>query len=232
MGDMLYNQPAQSRGSDFTMLFRYPAIEAEDGIYIAYDKNLLLRFFTGGVWWLIHDALPQEKRGDFRSFFGSVFAIYVERMLKHHCEAPGSRCQHRLYARPKFGSNDEACDALITEGNSWVMVETKASLLTTQAKYSGEARYLKADIDTKFVGSSRDKKGVAQLANSIKKSASGRTIINTDLQVGEPKNSIRCWSATTSRCRASSPPTTSTNASVNSWASCRRGCRASCRSRC
>ena len=189
MGNLLYEQPTHSPKHDFTGLQRFPGIEVEDGIYVIYDREILLRFFTVGIWWRIHDALPEDKQKDFRSFFGKVYATYVERVLSHVCNAPESHAKHQLILRPRFDASAEVCDALIITDDSWIMIETKASLFTTRAKYSEDDTTFKRELDDRFFGNPNDKKnkGVCQLAHSISKLANGAKIMNTDLDFSKAK---------------------------------------------
>ena len=187
MGNLMYAQLPQSMTSDFVNLYRYPLIEAQDGTYVIYDRQVLLQFFTSGIWWLLHDALPHDKRDTFRAFFGDVFASYIERVLRHACEGGPNRIPQRMFARLRFSPTDEVCDALLVAEDSWVMMEVKASLLTPQAKYAEDPLYLKNQINDKFAKMGKGSKGVGQLAKSIKRLASGASIVNSQLDFSQPK---------------------------------------------
>jgi hypothetical protein len=186
LGTVIYNQPKQSMLHDFTAFQQFPAIEVEPGIHIVYDRELLLTFFTAGMWWRIHDALDEDDQKHFRSFFGLIYETYVERVFDHASKLP-PKPTHRLIPRPKFNPSTEVCDLLIVADDCWVMVETKGSVLSTRAKYSEDASIFRRELEGKFYGKPSDKKGVYQIAHSIKKLAAGETIMNSDLDFAKVK---------------------------------------------
>ena len=173
--DMQLSEPTQSLRHDFSLLRRYPLLEVEQDVYLCYDRNFLRRFFTDGIFWLIYNILIPQEQSDFQSFFGKVFALYVEKLLKHLYGVDVAGKTHQLRTKLHFTENrGEVCDALIACEDAWIMMETKGSLLTTRAKYSGSGKLLEQDLRDRFVQSRKgDKKGVSQLANSIRKLASG-----------------------------------------------------------
>jgi hypothetical protein len=189
-GAYIHEQPTQSVRHDFTSLQRYPGIEVEDGIYVIYDRMLLLRFFTAGIWWRIHDALPVEKQGDFKSFFGKVFEMYVGRVLSHVCNAVRSKVKHNLILNPRFNASTEVCDALLIYDDTWILVESKAVLFTPRAKYIDDSSEFQRQLDERLFGKPEDKKnkGISQLAHSIRKLAGGEKVMNTDLDFAKAKN--------------------------------------------
>jgi len=173
--DKLGTAPNQNPRFDFSLLRRYPLIEVEPETYLCYDPGFLRKFFTDGIYWRIHDALTSDEQEKFRSFFGKIFADYVENILGHIYQDGPNSPKHLVKTRLAFtGNRGEVCDVFVQCDNSWVVIETKASLLTTRAKYLGTADALEQDLKGKFVSTkpqSRGKgvsKGVGQLANSIR----------------------------------------------------------------
>jgi hypothetical protein len=82
----------------------------------------------------------------------------------------------QFLAEPDFAAkrDGQVCDGLLDLGTELVLMEYKASLLTLRAKFAGRADLLKDEIDSKFVGQGGDKKGVQQLASSIRKLVDGK----------------------------------------------------------
>lgn len=157
---------AKRHGYALAALERFPFIQVDDHVFVFYDRKFLLRFFTHGIWWNIHDSLPEYKKGRFRTFFGEVFEIYINRVLTHACR---SSTKMHLYDKLKFNATDQICDALVETDDAWVLIETKAALLKHKSKYSDDAAILKADIIDRFWGREDSPKGARQLARSIKR---------------------------------------------------------------
>jgi len=65
--------PTESDLWDFSLLQRYPLIEYEPDLLLCYDGGLLLKVFTEGIYWQIHDSLSGAERNNFRSYFGDLF---------------------------------------------------------------------------------------------------------------------------------------------------------------
>ena len=185
--DKVVTEPVQNARFDFTLLRRYPLVEVEPNIYICHDLGFFRKFFTDGIYWQIHEALTEDEQPKFRSFYGKVFATYVEDILSHVYKVGPNSSTHLV--RPKLvfsGNQGEVCDYFIKNGDAWVVMETKAALLTTRGKYSGLSHILEQELQSKFVLNPQNKnKGVGQLANSIKKLMSGVPTTAHELQIGE-----------------------------------------------
>jgi hypothetical protein len=184
IGDRLYEHHTVSKRYDFTALQCYPLIEVEDGVHVVYDKDFLLKFATHGIWWRIEDALPEEQKDRFKSFFGEIFEVYIGRLMKHTYDNLSGLFDHKLLANPMFDSSTEVCDALVNAEDNWVVIEAKGVLLTTRAKYANDLPALKRELDTKFIATPRgDRKAVKQLANSIKKLIDGAKPVRGELNI-------------------------------------------------
>lgn len=181
--DKLTTEPVQSTRYDFTTLRRYPFIEVEPKVYVCFDRGFHRKLFTDGVYWLVYNLLSADEQKKFQSFFGKVFAFYVERLLGHGYK--GCTRPSKLYASLEFGDKSgEVCDILVENNDAWIVMEAKGSLLTTRAKYSGDSDDLERDLRAKFVAFQSGKnKGIGQLANSIAKLLGGIDIKGSLLQV-------------------------------------------------
>jgi hypothetical protein len=179
LGRRLLHDASQSAVWDFTLMRRYPLLEVEPGQYVGFDECFLLKVVSEGIYWLLDECLTGKDKNNFKPFFGKVFAAYVDRIFRR---IYGSA--HLLLPRYLSGlrfeksGDDEVCDGFLEFDKVLVLMEYKGSLLQTRAKYTGDVAALQGDLDSKFVGSfgsdnKNKRKGVAQLAHSIKRLFNG-----------------------------------------------------------
>jgi hypothetical protein len=94
-----------------------------------------------------------------------------------------------------FDSTAEVCDAFIDAEDSWILMEFKGVLFTTRARYVRDTTILKKEIESKFIGRDNTKKndvknerkGVKQLAHSIKRLIDGDKPTGGDLDISNCK---------------------------------------------
>ena len=72
---------------DFGILLRRPAITLPDGRLVGISGKLLIQRYTCGLYWDIHDALPDDvsakpNRGLFQTFFGELHERYGRDILQ------------------------------------------------------------------------------------------------------------------------------------------------------
>jgi len=150
--------------SDFTWIRNAPIYATKDG-YFPFDLAYLSEKLQSGPFWAVHDSMACQERPKLHAFWGLVFEGYVHWLLS---SAVGPK--NLFVASPKFQSTStEACDAMLRCGSSIAVFEFKGSMLTAQAKYSGQPKLLASEIDKKLVGSASEKKGVAQLSHVIRR---------------------------------------------------------------
>jgi hypothetical protein len=170
--------PPASNAKDFTMFKRFPLLEVDKGVYLCYDLSLLRRMFTDGIYWLVCETLSAAETDKFQQLFGDIYAKYIQTLFDFLI--PPARPDYHQISKPKFaGTTAEAADLLVASSNTLIFVEAKASLLTPRAKYSGDSRALKADMQAKFIkriSSKTEAKGVGQLAAAINKFVGGAPI--------------------------------------------------------
>lgn len=165
----LINRPRQSWSRDFSPLRKKPLIWVGEGSIACPQQSFLLERLRDGVYWYLFDAYGVDGN-DFQSCFGDAFEIYVEDLLDSFTYA-GSVLARDRYAGPKFeGTQDQVSDFYFDWDKVSVLVECKASLLTSYQKYSGNQEGLLKGIDDQ-IGSK--KKGVGQLAKSISRFLDG-----------------------------------------------------------
>lgn len=165
----LINRPRQSWSRDFSPLRKKPLIWIGEGKLACPQQSFLLERLRDGVYWYLFDAYGVDG-GKFQTSFGSAFVIYVEELLNSFTYG-GSVLARDRYAEPMFqGTTDEVCDFYLDWDTTVVLLECKASLLTSYQKYSGHQEGLLKGIDDQ-IGSK--KKGVGQLAKSISRIIDG-----------------------------------------------------------
>jgi hypothetical protein len=115
----LLTKPRQSVRYDFTFLRSRPFLEVKPERYLCLDQEFVRRLFTDRVYWLIREALPFEKRGDFDAFFGGLVERYAGDLLQIAFGKVSDQC---LYFSPRFQGNDELCDILSVSDNTWALI--------------------------------------------------------------------------------------------------------------
>ena len=113
--------------NDLRVLLRNPALTLPDGRLVAVSGQLLIQRYTNGLYWDIHDVLPNDKntepnRGRFQEFFGQLHEQYGCDTLQRikNCQV-GRKKKCRLLLEKDYKSNTGLNpDALLIEsiGNS------------------------------------------------------------------------------------------------------------------
>jgi hypothetical protein len=171
--------------NDYTALRNKPLIREELGS-LPSDLFFVMDKIETGPYWRVSETSVHV--GDqLRRFWGKVFERYVNNLLTEasndtlNCFRPD----------PRYSSNPEAqvCDGLMLCGDTLLLLEYKSSMFRADAKYSGVPDLLKEEIERKLVFSEKGKpKGVAQLANAVKKLFCGS---HREQIVGVPLDRIR-----------------------------------------
>jgi hypothetical protein len=192
----LLGEPRQNWATDGAPLRGKPVIQVFPGQYACPDRGLLYRALTDVVYYLLQRAYPE---GRFGQLFGYVFEQYVHGVLREFtCES--AFLARSFYASPKFrGTTDEAGDALLywedgalhardlarqsddlpRRGDTAVLMEYKARLLSTREKYAGIPEATLKGIDD-ILGTDKQgsNKGVAQLAKNLARILRGERLVS------------------------------------------------------
>jgi hypothetical protein len=185
----LVNEPRQSWSRDFTPLRQHPLIEVLPGKFACPDVSFLCRFVCDGVYWLLDDVFGNDHE-KFRALFGHIFEQYVNRLVEQFAYG-GNVLARMFYPGPKFSDGAEVADCLIHWGDTALLAECKAGLLTTRQKYAGLPDALMKGIDDLLLrdqtssAGRRTKKGIGQLAHSI-----GRLLAGEQLAGDRPCDSV------------------------------------------
>ena len=170
-----------SRGpNDFTAFRDKPLLRAGSKLDLM-DLWMLAEKFESGPFWLIHSKLPGNERSAFHSFWGRLFERYIADLFV----AASDAALNRVYVSPLFANtNEELSDTVIICDRSAVIIESKGTTFTARAKYEGDYKLLKQELESKLVESTDREQAVKQLARNIER-AFGRVrqdVEEVDLQ--------------------------------------------------
>jgi len=171
----LLSEPRQNWAMDSTPLRQSPVIEVFPGRYTCPDRALLYRWLVDGLYFLLQKAYSE---GQFSQLFGYVFEEYVNQLVRQF-SVESDFVFRTFYASPKFqGTSDQAGDGLIHRGDTALLMEYKARLLTTREKYSGvREATIKGIDDIVYKDKKGGNKGVAQLASCLARLLKGEQIV-------------------------------------------------------
>ena len=151
---------------EFRLWRQYPLVKISDHQVICVDPSFLLDKLETGVLWIIRDELEERKKDSSRIFalWGEVFAEYAASILKRAIKAQIQSVEKCLIA-PKYTvqKSDECTDIAIVGNDTLVLLECKASVLTSEAKFSGDFGKLRQELKRKVV----EEKGIPQLWKAI-----------------------------------------------------------------
>jgi hypothetical protein len=141
-----------------------PCIRNAQGSLFCVDPIALIEKASSGVYWMLDTTLYAANNRLFR-FWGLLFEEYVNRLLlTGYNQALG-----QISVNPVFRDGAEVSDACVVEGGDLVLLEHKASILTAEAKYSGDPEAFERDVVRKLVQENHEPKGVSQLGHSIQR---------------------------------------------------------------
>jgi hypothetical protein len=149
-----------------------------DGKHACPDRSLLHRSLADKIYFMLQKSYDNNA---FEQIFGFVFEEYVFGFLRERLYEQGILAR-TLYVNPRFeGKEAEAGDAIILDNQFAFVIEMKARLLTTRERFSGDQSVLINGIDDIICKSktkqSKQKKGVAQLADNITRMLAGEKIV-------------------------------------------------------
>jgi hypothetical protein len=158
-----------------TVIFQnWPMVRHEDeDRYYCLDLAGLMDKTGRGLYWTLFTSSDKPTRQK----LGGVYGMAFENLLHDRANRAGLVPPQYL-ANPSFVDGSEVCDAIFVDGSSLVFCEYKSSVLTAEAKLSGDLKSLAAELDKKFIlGGDDGKKGISQLSHSIARFLSGERIV-------------------------------------------------------
>jgi hypothetical protein len=132
------------------------------------DLQFVVELLTSGVYWSIHDNLPDNKRSVFKELWGRMFELYAVGLLRQFY--PPMSGMLSLDVQYSGGQ----IDAFLDFGIAVIVMEIKSSLLTEPAKRGADKKAFVADFRRKFVeNEKRRPKTIKQLAAACRAILSG-----------------------------------------------------------
>jgi hypothetical protein len=166
--------PRQNWAVDLSLLKARPIVEVFPGKYACPDLAILYRYLTEGVYFLLQDAYDLNR---FRELFGHLFESYIGNLI-HNFAVASDLLIRTFWPSPKFiGSTDQACDGLLYDRDLAVLMEYKASQLSTRERYAGIPEATWKGIESIVAkDASGGKKGAFQLARTIRRILQGEAV--------------------------------------------------------
>jgi hypothetical protein len=65
-----------------TCFRNFPMLRMDSDQVLILDLQFVVELLTSGVYWSIHDNLPDSKRGDFKELWGRMFELYIVGLLQ------------------------------------------------------------------------------------------------------------------------------------------------------
>lgn len=130
-------ESSERPGDDFTLFQAYPLVEIARDIHTCLDPGFLVEKAGRGLFWTIFSELQSKQKNRLFSFWGAVFEVYVNSILRQSYKARG-----RYIPEPKFPNGDPAFDACLLEGQRLLVFEQKSSTIRADCKYGGNVAKL------------------------------------------------------------------------------------------
>jgi hypothetical protein len=139
-----------------------PLHDGEIG-YLMMDNLAFLEKAQTEAYWAANAADSENLR----SFWGTVFEMYVNDLVSRACAGTTSRFFPD--PRQRIDPSVQICDGILVANNAVVLMEYKASMFRADNKYCGDPTRLLKEIEKKWVRNEKgSKKGVEQLAAAVK----------------------------------------------------------------
>jgi hypothetical protein len=160
-------------GADLTPIQRQPLMDF-DGGRLCLDPAYAFEKAGRAFFWVLRSLYDGDRGDQLLRFWGRVLESYHQWIWDEQYQGTG-----KFVPNPRYldDSNDEIADAVLLEADSLLLFECKASVVTSDAKYSFSGTTLGRELDKKFVEDIKEKKrakGVGQLARAIRTLASQR----------------------------------------------------------
>ena len=146
----------------------FPLLKMDSEQVLILDLQFVVELLTSGVYWSIHDNLPDNKRSVFKELWGRMFELYAVGLLRQFY--PPMSGMLSLDVQYSGGQ----IDAFLDFGIAVIVMEIKSSLLTEPAKRGADKKAFVADFRRKFVeNEKRRPKTIKQLAAACRAILSG-----------------------------------------------------------
>ena len=165
---------------DFSVFKARPLIQlGSPDLVIPIDISMLIDKFETGPFWAVRATFEPKDQTIF-NFWGACFERYVLDLLFNSLDSS----TQLLIDGVRFTDGEPLCDALLFEGDCLILVEIKASFVTSASKYYRNPAELEEEVKKKFI----DKDGLYQLEKGVDGITSGRGL---DAEVMERIRSVK-----------------------------------------
>ena len=151
---------------EFRLWRKFPLLEISENRTICVDFSFLLDKLQTGIFWTIRGCLKDRnnKAGSFERLWGDVFEDYAASIIQRGINTQNPSSRERFIINPKYDQKRqvECADIAICCDDTLILMECKATLLSSEAKFSG-------DFDKFYDNIKPAKKGIKQLWNAIQR---------------------------------------------------------------
>lgn len=170
----LFGTPRQSWANDFSPLLKHPLWEVLPGKFACPDLVHLLVYLVDGIFVLLQDAFGNA----WRQIFGDIYEWYIASLIRTF-SVESDTLPSTYFDKVKFkGREAEVCDGLMFWGKTAAMCEFKGSRITTRSKVGISITDTVEAIKNAVASDTKERKGVAQIADSIDKVLKGEEVMS------------------------------------------------------
>jgi hypothetical protein len=156
-------KPKDSHGfADFTFLRDQPYLKDGEH-YFCLDYEFALGKLESGAMWRVLNNLDESLKEPYLSFWGPVFEDYLAWLFESYAATK----YNTYYPSPTYADGTQMCDAIVICGSTAILIEAKIATCRVETKYSGDYVLMKKYLESKLVGTAKDRKGVLQLTKAI-----------------------------------------------------------------
>ncbi len=157
--------------NEFLLWREYPLVKISEDQIMCVDIGFLAEKLETGVFWIIRNKLEKDQKGKGKRIIdrrGDVVADYVESIIKRvlpPIEAQTADDVERYIIKPEYIQKQQAecTDIAICGSETLILLECKATLLSAQTKFSGDAHKFYNNLKDKII----EPTGIEQLWNAI-----------------------------------------------------------------
>lgn len=152
--------------SEFRPFRQFPLVKLSDDQIMCVDMGFLVDKIETGVFWIIRDKLEDNTAGkgeQIISLRGAVFEDYAASIVERGINAQQPPSKEKIIFKPMYDQKGEAecTDIAVYGGDTLILLECKAPLLSAKAKFSRDFSEFYKAIRPSVI------KGIGQLWASI-----------------------------------------------------------------
>lgn len=155
--------------NEFSLWRKYPLVKISEDKVICVDIGFLMDKLETGVFWIVRNQLKEDPKGKEKNVFdlrGPVFEDYAGSIIKRGINLqPPSRMETCIINPVYNEEKDNQCtDIAVYSREVLILIECKAHILSSKAKFSGKFSELHNAIKSKIIAPN----GKNQLWNAIR----------------------------------------------------------------